>query len=200
MLPPEPGCYAIVLAAGASTRFGGAKLIAVHRDRPLVHWAVTTALACKVERVFVILGARADQVRSALVGMGKDRLSFVACDEWQDGLSASLKCGIAALPQDAKAVLLFLGDMPDCDPALANELLDEVIAGAPAALPDFDGQAGHPVAFSHETFAGVAILEGDKGARALLESMPGIKRIRTQDQGCVRDIDRPDDMKDQRYE
>jgi molybdenum cofactor cytidylyltransferase len=182
--------HALVLAAGAGRRFGGRKLLAQWRGRPLIAWSVDAALASGVEAVTVVLGADADEIAACLpAAVGR-----VVCDDWAEGMAASLRCGIAALPPATSAVAIFLGDMPDVSPALARLLLDAVKAGAPAAVATFDGTPAHPVAIGSAAFAMVRSLSGDRGARSELLSLPGTKMIATDLAGSTFDIDLPADI------
>jgi molybdenum cofactor cytidylyltransferase len=195
--PPDPAIradtQALVLAAGAGLRFGGGKLVAIHRGRPLIDWAVAAALATPVAGVHVVLGAQAAAVRAALSDRGDPRLAFVPCPDWADGLAASLRRGVAALPPETRALLIFLGDMPDVDPGLARRLLDRVLAGAPAAMPVHRGRPAHPVAVAGAHLSGLMHLSGDRGARAYLDRI-GAVEVATDDPGSVFDIDTPDEL------
>lgn len=196
MPPPDilAGCHAIVLAAGAGTRFDGAKLLAPLHDRPLIGWAVAAALAARVESVTVVLGARADRVRDTLDLFSDPRLRSVVCEDWAEGLSTSLRCGLAALPTDVRAATIFLGDMPHCRAAVADAMLERVLAGAPAAMPEFAGQPGHPVAIAPQLFGALRNLSGDRGARAVLDATPGAVRVAVEDAGCIEDVDARRDL------
>lgn len=192
-LPARQGAHAIVLAAGASRRFGGCKLAEAYRGRPLIHWAAAAALRAEVETVTVILGASADRVRAALAGIDDARLRMRDCARWEDGLSASLICGVDSLPEDARAAVIFLGDMPHVDDRLASALLALVLDGAPAAVPVHPDGVAHPVAISAGLFPAVKSLTGDKGARGLLDRLDGVARLPVTDAGSITDIDsRPD--------
>ncbi len=195
MLRHEPfaGCHAIVLAAGAASRFDGAKLIAPFAGQPLICRAVGAAHASRVERVTVVLGSRADEVEAALEPLRDMRLELVRCAVWQDGLSASLRCGLSHLP-DCRAAVIFLGDMPNVSAALADKVLETVLDGAPAVFPEYNGAPGHPVAISRDLFRSLERLEGDQGARALLKEMKGVVRLTTGDAGCVQDVDTRHDL------
>lgn len=188
------GCHALVLAAGAATRFAGAKLLADFRSRPLISWPVQAALASPVETVTVVLGSSADDVQAAVDPIAEARLRSVRCADWQDGLSASLRCGLASLPPDCRAVLVFLGDMPNVSADTAARLIAAVLDGVPAALPEFAGMPGHPVAIARALFDRLRVLEGDRGARALLEHTEGVVRVPVDDPGCIQDIDTREDI------
>src|SRR3546814_5752135 len=95
-------CHGIVLAAGAATRFDGVNLLSDFRGQPLITWPVMTALGSPVDGVTVVLGSHADEVEAALKPFQPPRLKLVRCARWSCGLSASLKCGLAALPRDCR--------------------------------------------------------------------------------------------------
>lgn len=193
--PDAQECRAVVLAAGAATRFQGVKLLASFRGRPLVCWPVAAALASRVKSVTVVLGSEADAITAALEPLADNRLSLVRCERWRDGLSASLKHGLAALPSDTRAALIFLGDMPNLDPSLADRVLVEVLGGAPAAFPQFDQTPGHPVALSSSLFPAIGRLEGDQGAQKVLTASKDVVHIMTNDPGCIDDVDTRRDLK-----
>ena len=194
MTAPD-GRHAIVLAAGAGTRFGGGKLTAIWRDEPLIRASVATALGATVERVTVVTGADAEMISDALSALHDPRLNIVQAEDWADGMSASLTAGVAALPDDARAVVVFLGDMPCIPPALADRLLDAVMTGAPAAAVRSTHGPAHPVAFGAAVFPDLLVLSGDRGARSLLEGLgDAVVKIDCDDPGVVFDVDRPQDL------
>ena len=189
------GRHALVLAAGAGSRFGGGKLTADWRGAPLVVWAVRAALAANVERVTVVIGAAADSVEQALEALAGDRLRVVEAGNWAQGQSASLRAGVGALPRDARAVAVFLGDMPSVEPAMADRLLDAVAAGAPAARLRSAAGPAHPAAFSAEVFPDLLNLSGDQGARGLFERLgDAVAIFETDHPGATLDIDRREDL------
>jgi len=184
------GRHAVILAAGAARRFGGGKLIAPWRGRPLIAWSVEAALASGVGSVTVVLGADAELVDAVL----DPAVRTVICDDWREGMAASLRTGLGSLPVDATSVLIFLGDMPAVSPALGRALLDAVEAGAPAALPYFGEVPAHPVAVGRLAWPLLTALEGDRGGRDVLAALPGARIVATDDAGSIVDIDRPADL------
>jgi len=183
--------YAIVLAAGAGSRFGGGKLMAPFRDGVLLDGALDVAFAAPVAAVYVVVGADpAVGARAEARGA-----SIIDAKDHALGLSASLKAGIAALPEDAGGALVLLGDMPRVPPAVLQPLIQSVQAGAPAAAPVFEGRLGNPVALSAALFPQVLALQGDRGARALIEGLgEALVRVPAPDAGILFDVDRPDDL------
>ena len=186
--------HALVLAAGAGSRFGGGKLAAPWRGRALLDGALDAALAAPVDSVVVVTGA--DPAVEAIARTRPDaRLRTVHAADHAEGLSASLRTGIAALPSDAVGALVFLGDMPLAPQGVLRPLVEALVEGAAAAVPVRGGVRGHPAALSRLLFAELAQLEGDRGAGALLDRLgDAVVRIETDDPGALIDVDRPDDL------
>jgi CTP:molybdopterin cytidylyltransferase MocA len=165
------GVAGLVLAAGAGARFGapGAKLLAPFRGRPLVEWPVAALGDGGVARTFVVLGAGAEVVAAGADLGGTD---VVRCPGWSEGLSVSLRAGVAAA-EDAgcDAVVVALGDQP----LLAGAAVARVIAArAPGTIDavraTYAGVPGHPTLLESSTFPAIARLHGDAGARDLLRA------------------------------
>lgn len=188
------GRHAIVLAAGAGQRFGGAKLTADWRGEPLVLAAVRTALAATVETVTVVTGADT-KVVEVVAGLGEPRVCQVLAEDWDEGLAASLRAGISALPTSTRAVVVFLGDMPRVPAFLADALLDAATDGAPAAIVRSPHGPAHPAAFNAAIFPDLLRLRGDRGARSVLHALGDqVAAIDCNDPGVVFDVDRPTDL------
>jgi CTP:molybdopterin cytidylyltransferase MocA len=176
---------AIVLAAGEGHRFGGPKQLAELDGRPLIAHVVAAALGHRtIDRVVVVLGARADAIRRVVPV--DDRVRTVLCADWADGPRASLRRGLSAL--DGADALVLLADQPRI-PAAA---IDRVLA-ADAALvrATVDGTPGHPVLIRADQQDRVARLDDD-GRRALLRAEAVAVEIG--DLGGTIDVDRPDDL------
>jgi CTP:molybdopterin cytidylyltransferase MocA len=182
----------LVLAAGDGTRFHAdrSKLVAELRGRPLLEHALRAPCAVRaLERVVVVLGARAQEIAAA-VDFG--RAEVVVCDDWAAGQAASLKRGVAALP-GAERVIVTLGDQPGVTPALIERFLD----APPGSRAVYDGRPGHPVVLGPEHLAAVTGLTGDAGARSLLR---GGAEIECSDLGRGLDVDTLDDLEAIRHE
>jgi molybdenum cofactor cytidylyltransferase len=185
---------AIVLAAGAGSRFGGGKLLAPWRSGVLLDGAMAAAFAAPVGTVWLATGAdgaavwAAGQAFAERQGVGQ-RLRHVPVEAWREGLSASLKAAIAALPADTDAAFVFLGDMPRIPYGLAAQLA-AALTEADAAIPEVDGALGHPALIATQLFPRLADLSGDRGARALLEGLgTRLARVPTTDSGVLFDVD-----------
>jgi molybdenum cofactor cytidylyltransferase len=181
----------LVLAAGAGTRFGDQpKQLAELDGRPLLEWAVRAQCdAPTLERVVVVLGSSAARIRDT-VEFG--RAEVVVCPDWDAGQSASLRFGLARLT-DADTVVGTLGDAP-----LITSAVIERFAGAqPGTRAIYDGRPGHPVVLGSEQIAGLTRLDGDIGARKLLDGGPVIEIGHI----CSgRDVDTPEDLEEIRNE
>ncbi|MHB8692842.1 MAG: nucleotidyltransferase family protein [Solirubrobacteraceae bacterium] len=175
----------LVLAAGAGTRFGPEpKLLAELDGRPLIEHAIAAQCAVDaLERVIVVLGSRAEEIRGA-VRFG--RAETVLCEEWAQGQSASLRCGAEAL-RDASKVIVTLGDTPRIVPAV----IARFVAAPPRARATYHGKPGHPVVLGPDELRALDGLRGDAGARELLA---GGELIECSDLASGVDIDTPEDL------
>jgi molybdenum cofactor cytidylyltransferase len=115
-------------------------------------------------------------------------------EDWAEGLAASLRRGVEALPPGSEGLLLFLGDMPLSPPAVGDRALAALKAGAIAVEPVHAGAPAHPVGLSSRLYDALRTLSGDAGARQLLRTLTGVARIETDDAGSVFDVDRPGDL------
>jgi molybdenum cofactor cytidylyltransferase len=169
--PPAAGARsiaAIVLAAGRSTRMGGAnKLLAEIGGKPLVRIAAEEALASRAKPVIVITGHERERVEAALAGLP---VRLVHNGDFADGLATSVRTGIAAVPAEADGAVICLGDMPQVDAALINRLIEafDPEQGALGVVPTINGKRGNPVLWSRRFFPDLMAIEGDIGARRLI--------------------------------
>lgn len=185
---------ALVLAAGSARRFGGGKLLASWRGTPLLHGALAAAKASRAGLVVVVTGADAEAV-GACARRFDQSLSLVHAPEHAEGMAASLRAGLAALPPGVGIALVFLGDMPRVPHMVLEPLVQAVRCGAPAAAPVFEGRRGNPVALSRSLFAAAMALRGDTGARGLLEGLGDrLALVEAPDDGVLFDVDQPADL------
>ena len=175
---------ALVLAAGAGSRFGAEpKLLAELDGRPLVAHVVDAAVAARsVSRVVVVLGARARLLARAAWQPG---VELVECSDWRDGQSASLRCGLRAL-SGAERVLVLVGDQPGVTAAA----VDRIAAAEPGSRAAYGGKPGHPALLGPELVAAARALEGDRGLR----DVTSWRLVECGDVGDGRDVDTPVDL------
>jgi len=179
---------AIVLAAGDGTRFGGEKQLADLDGRPLLEHALAAVAQAPVDDTVVVLGAGADDVMGTVDLHGARP---VLCERWEEGMSASLASGLAALP-DAEAVVVCLGDQP----RVSTEAIRRVLAArgeSPATRATYGGEPGHPVVLEAELLGPLRDVTGDRGARSLLRRI-GARGVPCDDLGGGEDVDTPDEL------
>jgi molybdenum cofactor cytidylyltransferase len=188
----RPRVAGLVMAAGRSSRMGANKLLMEDGGRPIIARVVEYALAADLAEVLVVTGHQEPEIRAALAGLP---VRFVACSDYADGMSASLRCGIKALPGDIDAALVLLGDMP----RVGSVLLRRMIAafnpteGRAIIVPAFEGKRGNPVLWDCRFFGEMMELAGDVGARHLIgEHAELVTEIEAEDAGIFLDIDTPE--------
>lgn len=186
---------AIILAAGASRRMGerGPKQLLKIRGTSLVRRAVETARAVPCEQVIVVLGANAERIMPELQGSGA---SVVLNEHWAEGISTSLRGGLAAVHHDARAVVIYPSDMPLVTPAfLADLVREQQQSGRPAAMSESTlGVRGVPVVVTRTLFGPLMLQEGDVGGAHYLRNHPDlVSTYRVPDDSLLWDVDRPED-------
>jgi molybdenum cofactor cytidylyltransferase len=183
---------AVVLAAGAGTRFGGGKLMAPWRGGRLIDAVLAVAQAAPVRRVTVVTGADPNVAR--VIGDFPGVRTIHAADH-TEGMAASLRAGVAALAADTAGVFVFLGDMPRIPASIPPALAAAMTVGAKAAAPKFRGRRGHPVLFGRGLFAELMTLAGDEGAKAILDGLGDeLALVESPDDGVLFDVDVREDM------
>lgn len=174
----------LVLAAGAGTRFGSPKQLADLDGRPLLEHVLRAMAAAPLERVVVVLGAGFEEVLAEVDLHGAEP---VACDRWEEGQSASLACGLAALA-DAEAVVVALGDQPRISPEAIRRVLDAREVRVAAVRASYRGEPGHPVVLERLLFGPLRDVTGDHGARNVLNSVK-TREVPCDDLGGGEDVD-----------
>ncbi|MBL0901611.1 MAG: NTP transferase domain-containing protein, partial [Reyranella sp.] len=193
-----PRVAVLVLAAGRSTRMGGPnKLLAEADGQALVVHAVKAALASQAVDVVVVLGHMADQVRPAIEKAvpPKSRIRFVTNPDFADGLSASVRTGIAALGPNVDAAIVQLGDMPGVGSALLDRLMAAFspVEGRSICVPTVNGKRGNPVLWARRFFPDMAELSGDSGAKHLIgEHADLVCEVEMAGEAAITDIDTPE--------
>jgi molybdenum cofactor cytidylyltransferase len=157
-----------------------------------VRIVVEQALASKARPVIVVTGHQRAEIETALKGLD---VTFVPNDEFAKGLSTSVKAGIAAVPPSIDGAVMCLGDMPLVDAALLDRLIAAFAPdrGALVALPVSDGRRGNPVLWSRRLFSELLTLDGDTGARQLIDRHAElVAEVPVDGRGAFLDIDTPE--------
>ena len=189
-----PALEAVVLAAGSGRRFGGGKLLAAWDAGVLLEGALAAAFASPVRSVTVVIGAEADAVAAAARAFDP-RAIIVHAPDHAEGMSASLRAGIASLPDDADGVFVFLGDMPRVPAEVLPRMAEALVGGALAAAPVYRGRRGNPVLLDRTLFPQLLALTGDAGARGVLQGLGHrLALVEAPDDGVLFDVDEPGDL------
>lgn len=191
----HPDIAIILLAAGASKRMrGGDKLLEPVEDAPLILHLAKQAISSKAKTLHVVLRPNDTARQAALEELS---LNTVAASDWESGMSASIRAGLNALPQNCDGAIIALSDMPEITQEHFNHLIAafspsdgrEIIRAASAS-----GKPGHPVLFGRRFFESLKGLSGDRGARELLQEMQDFTHeIRLTGQAATTDLDTPED-------
>jgi len=188
---------ALLLAAGRGTRFDPAgvqnKLLAPLPDGTPVACAAARALLATMSNVIAIVRPGAEALAHALNDAGCN--VFFSTDA-ERGMGASLAAGVRATP-DAEGWIVALADMPWIAPSTVEALARRIDAGASIVAPVFRGRRGHPVGFGAMHRAALSALDGDIGARRLLDTND-VASIEVDDAGILADIDTRADLQRQR--
>jgi len=166
---------AVVLAAGAGSRFGGQKLLADYRGTPILQYVLNVAAAAALDPVVVVLGADAESIVTRLWWRNEVRLIN---PDPAAGISGSVRMGLASLAlTDAERAVVMLGDQPRLSVVqLAAILAVPPDAARPIVVPRYNGQPGNPVLLERAAWPLANQLRGDEGMVQLFRSRPELVR------------------------
>jgi molybdenum cofactor cytidylyltransferase len=186
-----PTIAAVVLGAGRSRRMAphNKLLVADKTGKTMIARVVDNVLSSNARPVLVVVGHQAEQVEHALGGRP---VRYVHAEDYAEGLSASLKAGIAAVPPECAAAVVCLGDMP----LVTGRMIDRLLAaydpdeGRLIVLPVFHGKQGNPMLWDRRFFPEILQIGGDSGARFLVgKHMESVAEVEMADDAVLRDFD-----------
>jgi molybdenum cofactor cytidylyltransferase len=185
---------AVVLAAGASTRMGRPKLAVPVRGTPMLRRVAQAAAASRCREVVVVLGgAHAAAYRPLLDGLP---VRVVENPDPAEGMGSSIRAGVAAISPEASGVVILLADQPLVTAAMIDRLIETAVAGGHRIVASScRGIVGPPAYFDRALFLELLTLEGDRGARSVIESYPtqGVA-VPLPDEAAA-DVDTADDLR-----
>ena len=186
----------LVMAAGESMRFGSPKQLLPFGDTTLLGHVVRNVVASRLDRVIVVLGRSADELKDA---MDFGRAEVVDNRSYRSGCASSLLAGLDTLSENAEyaecaAVMLVLGDQPGVGTAIIDDVLSDWRGHRPwVAVTSYRGELGHPFVFARSAFEELRGLHGDKAIWKLIEAHPERVRRVEMDIELPPDIDTPED-------
>ena len=187
-----PKIAGVLLAAGKSTRMGSNKLLALISGKPMIRVTAEALIGSSAGPVLVVTGHERERVEAALAGLN---VRFIDNPAYASGLASSLKAGLAAVPRDVDGAVVVLGDMP----LVAGRHVNRLIAAFNPAehrtiiVPVHAGERGNPVLWGREHFEEMLSLDGDRGAKSLMEKHEDhITEIAMRSDAVLADFDTPE--------
>ena len=187
----QSAIFAVVLAAGASTRFGRTKQLEEYEGQSLAAGAVRKAESVCGERSVLVTGKDWQEVAASCEPLAG---YFVINDSYEQGLSSSISCGVRSVAESADAILLMLCDLP----LVTVEHLEKLVTAwteAPYSIvaSEFEDTLGPPIVFPKGDFETLMQLSGDRGARPIIDAN-GDRVLAIACEEAAFDIDRPEDL------
>jgi molybdenum cofactor cytidylyltransferase len=158
----------------------------------MVRIAAEAAIASLANPVLVVTGHQPKAVEAALSGLD---VTVVHNPDFADGLSTSLKAGIAALPESADGAVVCLGDMPGVDARIIDLLISRFAPseGRLVVVPTVKGKRGNPVLWGRRFFEALSAIRGDVGARHLIgENAEVVAEVEIEGDAVLADVDTPE--------
>jgi molybdenum cofactor cytidylyltransferase len=183
--------HIVVLAAGASTRLGRPKQLEEVGGQPALQRVVSNAIAVAGSAVTVVLGAHAADITRMFQ---HSSAAVLINRQWEEGIGASIRCGVSSLSHACDAVLLMLGDQaavttPDLKRLIAAWNGQDTVLAASA----YTGQLGVPAIFPRWCFTELMELRGDQGAKAIINRHSG-RVLRVPMANAAYDLDTDEDV------
>jgi len=179
--------WAMILAAGESKRMGKPKLLLPFGEKTMIETVIDRVIQSKAEKILIVLGSNREKIEKKI---GNLPLEIAVNPDFREGMLSSVQRGLEALPEEARAVLVFLGDQP----SIPSEVIDSVIdafrkTGKGIVLPVYKGERGHPVLIDMKYRHEVENLNPEVGLRELVYGQPDdILEVEVDDAGILRDI------------
>ena len=189
----------VLLAAGASERMGKTKQLLPAGGKTLLDRVLNETLKSDLDRVVLVLGHQAGEIRSALgQTLQHPKLKVVENKQYRQGISSSIIAGLLEIEETYDYVMILLGDIPHVDSGLINYLCHRYLdSGLPIGAVKIGTKRSHPVIFSRELYGELHKLEGDVGGRPLLNKYSSRTcLVEPEKPYDDRDIDTPEDYSD----
>jgi len=186
--------WAMILAAGESRRMGEAKLLLPFRGKTIIETIIENVIRSKVDKILVVLGSDKEKIEEKIKNFP---LEFAFNPDYRSGMLSSIQAGFKALPEDAQAVLIILGDQPSVSSKVINKIIVAYKkTGKGIVLPVYKKERGHPVLIDTKYRQEVAKLSPKIGLRKLVYNRPDdILEVKVETSSVLRDIDDAEDYR-----
>jgi len=157
----------ILLAAGQSKRMKGENKLTKEIDGiPLINHTIKNILSSSIDELIIVLGHQKEIIENIIDKNNKIKIIFN--DQFKTGMASSIKTGIENLSTKSEAFFICLGDMPDVNKEIYNNLIKQ-LKNNKIIVPTFKNKQGNPVLFSKSLKEKIMAIEGDVGAKKILE-------------------------------
>jgi len=181
---------AILLAAGESKRMNGEnKLTKKINGEPLIKHSVKNIVESSVDELFIIIGHKCDDIKNII--NEEKKIKFIFNKDYKSGMASSIKVGLNKLSEKTKFFFICLGDMPMINKEIYNQLIKHS-KNKEIIVPTYKKQQGNPVLFSMSMKSKIMNIEGDIGAKKVLEkNRDKIFNLETNDHGILKNFNMP---------
>ena len=185
---------AIILAAGISKRMGQVKQLLAFRGSTVLRQIIETVLKSRADEIIVVLGYQAEKI---IPKIAREPVNIVVNPDFEQGMSASIKCGLGHISEESDAVMIVLGDQPLIENEIINLLVEknsETERGI--VVPVYKGVKGHPVIFKMKYKDDLLRLTGDRGGKQIIEWHPGdVLEVEVNSESVIIGIDTKSDYR-----
>ncbi len=188
--------WAIILGAGESKRMGKPKLLLPFGDKTIIEHIVDNIEQSKADKILVVLGSHREEILSKI---GDRRVETVTNYRYREGMLSSIQTGFEALPQDASAALVCLGDQPFISFSVFDDLIEAYGRTKKGiVLPVYEKRRGHPILIDMKHRQEILGLSPEIGLRALVHNHPeDVQEVAVDIPQILKDIDYPEDYQSQ---
>ncbi len=186
--------WAVILAAGESRRMGQPKLLLPFGKRTIIESVVQSVVSSKVDGTLVVLGSEREKIEKKVKNFSVRSVYNPDC---RKGMLSSVLCGLRALPDETRAVVVVLGDQPSVSKQTINRIIDEYQNTKKGiVLPVYNKERGHPVLIDMKYREEIEALSADVGLRGTVYSHPeDILEVEVDTPSIHQDIDDEADYK-----
>lgn len=184
--------WALVLAAGESKRMGRSKQLLPFADTTILETVIDHITQSTVDDTLVVLGSNREKIEEVIKDLP---VKSVYNPSFKEGMLSSVQKGFVTLPEEAEAVLVFLGDQP----MIPSSVIDQIIKAyrfseKGIVIPIYDQKRGHPVLISTRYRKDVSNVDPKIGLRELIHNHPeDILEVALDSSSILEDIDTPED-------